>query len=90
MQHVTFSEDGLLWIGTTRDRTLWSWIDVYAEGGRAFLGSVRVRDRLLAFDVRDGTLAALVEGEDSSGIPRNRIDWYTIGPWVDSLERSNH
>lgn len=90
VQHVTFSEDGVLWIGTSRDRTLWSYIDAYDEGGSAFLGSVRVHDRLLAFDVRDGTLAALVEGEDSSGVPMNRIDWYTIGPWVDSLERSNH
>ena len=79
VQHVTFSEDGLLWIAATRDRTDWSYIDVYSDGGRTYLGSVRVRDRLLAFDVRGGTLAALVEHEDPRGDPSNRIDWYRIG-----------
>lgn len=89
VQNVTFSEDGLLWVATTRDRTDWSYIDVYAEGGRTYLGSVRVRDRLLAFDVRQGTLAALVERKDRNGVPRNRIGWYETAPRIGDLLRSH-
>ena len=85
ISQVTFSEDDLLWVGTTRDRTDWSYIDVYAEGGALYLGAFRVRDRLLAFDVRDGTLAALVEEKDRRGVPANRIDWYDIRRWVETV-----
>lgn len=81
---ITFSEDGLLWVAATRDRTHWSYVDVYADGGQRYLAAFRVRGRLLAFDVRGGTLAALVEEQDQRGIPANSIDWYDIGPWVDS------
>lgn len=84
VQQVTFSEDGLLWVATTRDRTLWSYIDVYSSGGKGHVGSLRVRDRLLAFDVRQGTLAVLVERK-RDGIPAYDIDWYRVGAWIDSV-----
>jgi hypothetical protein len=84
---VVFSSDGLLWIGTTRDRDRWSYIDVYA--GREelkFFGSVQVRDRMLAFDVLDGTLAVLVERQDADrhGLRPYAIDWYDTTEWAEN------
>lgn len=88
VQHVTFSADGLLWVATTRDLSRRSYIDVYSDGGKRYLGSVGVYDRLLAFDVRDETLVALVQQEDPQGNPSNRIDWYNTGPVTVAVDAS--
>lgn len=80
---LTFTDDGLLWIATTRDRDRWSYIDVFA-GGTRYVGSVRVRDRLYGYDVRNGTLAVLVErsAPGPDGVRPYAIDWYDVTEWV--------
>ena len=67
-----------LWVATTRDRDAFSWFDVWV--GTDYLGSVRIRDRLMGYDILDSTLVALVEREpDRDGIAQRAIDWYDIG-----------
>lgn len=80
---LTFTDDGLLWIAATRDRDRWSYIDVYS-GGTRYVGSVRIRDRMLAFDVRNGTLAVLVERSaiGADGVRPYAIDWYDVTEWA--------
>ncbi len=69
-----------LWVATQRDMDRFSYFDVYTD--TTFLGSVRVQDRLLGFDILDGTLIALVERaldqNDGDGIPDRGIDWYDV------------
>ena len=76
----TFDERGRLWIATRRDRDEFSYLDVYANAG--FVGSVRVRDRIIDFDVMNTTLVVLVERkagpDDPDGVPDREIDWYDI------------
>ena len=68
------------WIATQRDQHEWSWLDVYEDA--AYLGSVRVRDRLRAFDLLGSTLVVLVDRQvgpdDGDGIPDRALDWYDI------------
>lgn len=50
---------------------------------KAFLGTVKVQDRMLGFDVLDGTLVVLVErgldeDADRDGIPDRGVDWYDV------------
>lgn len=77
---IMYDASGRLWVGTRRDRDRFSYFDLYLD--TAFMGSVRVRDRLLAFDILDGTLVTLVERaldeRDGDGIPDHGIDWYDI------------
>lgn len=69
-----------LWVATQRDRDRFSYFDVYAD--TTFVRSVQVRDRLLGFDMLDGTLVTLVERAldevDGDGIPDRGIDWYDV------------
>ncbi len=69
-----------LWVGSNRDRDRYSYFDIYV--GTDFKGSVRIRDRLIGFDLLGETLATLVEravGEgDADGIPDRAIDWYDV------------
>ncbi len=71
---------GRLWIGTRRDRDRFSFLDLYLD--RDFLGTVQVRDRMLGFDIMDGTLVILVERaldeHDGDGIPDRGVDWYDV------------
>ncbi len=68
------------WIATGRDQHEWSWLDVYADA--EYVGSVRVRDRLRAFDLLGSTLVVLVDRQvgpdDGDGIPDRALDWYDI------------
>jgi hypothetical protein len=75
---VTFDDRGRLWVMTQRDRDQSSWLDVYRAG--ELLGSVRVRDRILGFDVHDDLLAVLVERRTLTreGLPVRAIDWYEV------------
>lgn len=77
----TFDGQGRLWISTRRGRTESSFIDVY--DGVEFVGTVQVRDRMIDFDLFEGTLAVLVERQvgpdDSDGVPDRGIDWYDLG-----------
>ena len=76
-----FDYRGRLWISTRRDRNESSFIDVYA--GTEFVATIKVRDRMIDFDVFDGTLAVLVERQagpdDADGVPDRGIDWYDLG-----------
>ncbi len=69
------------WIATQRDTHEWSYLDVYENA--EYLGSVKVRDRLRAFDLTGSTLVVLVERrvgpDDTDGIPDRALDWYDIG-----------
>ena len=76
----TLAFDGAdrLWYATTRDRDNFSYLDVWV--GTGYAGTVRIRDRLMAYDILGTTLAALVERQpDRSGIAASEIDWYDIG-----------
>ena len=77
----TFDDRGRLWVSTRRDRNASSFIDIYAEA--EFLGTVKVRDRMIGFDLFQGTLAVLVERQagpdDPDGVPDRGIDWYDLG-----------
>lgn len=69
-----------LWVGASRDRDRYSYFDIYV--GADFKGSVRIRDRLIGFDLHGETLATLVEravaGGDAHGVPDREIDWYDV------------
>ncbi len=75
-----FDDANRYWIATQRDQHEWSWLDVYEDA--AYLGSVRVRDRLRAFDLLGSTLVVLVDRQvgpdDGDGIPDRALDWYDI------------
>ena len=49
----------------------------------AYVGSVKVRDRLRGFDLLGSTLVVLVERQvgpdDADGIPDRALDWYEVG-----------
>ncbi len=76
----TFDSQGRLWISTRRNRNEASFVDIYA--GTEYVGTVKVRDRMIDFDVFEGTLAVLVERQagsgDADGIPDRGIDWYDL------------
>ncbi len=51
-----------------------------------YAGSVKVRDRLRAFDLLGSTPVVLVDrqvGPDADGIPDRALDWYDIGDLPD-------
>lgn len=58
---------GRLWVATTRDREGYSYFDLF--DGSNFVGAVRVRDRLLGYDILGNLLAVRVERAyaDASG-----------------------
>jgi hypothetical protein len=74
-----FDDTGRLWVGTQRGRDEHSYFDLYS--GVEFLGRVKIRDRVLGFDLMGSTLAVLVERSetDLEGIPIRAIDWYRMG-----------
>lgn len=78
-QHL-FDDGGRYWVATHRDLDEWSWLDVYEN--TEFVATVKVRDRMLGFDVVGSTLVVLVERqlgpEDADGIPDRAVDWYEV------------
>ena len=78
-----FDERGRLWIATQRDRDEFSYLDVYDPAEAAFVGSVRVSDRIEGFDLLGSTLVVVVERQlspdDPAGISDRAVDWYDIG-----------
>lgn len=76
---IKFDQEGRLWVATTRDRDTYSYLDVWS--GQTYIGTVRIRDRLLGYDLLGTTLAALVERTpDRYGIANRAVDWYEIPP----------
>lgn len=74
---LTYDDHGRLWVATERDRALSSYLDLYV--GTEYVGSVRIRDRLIGYDLYRSTFVALVEREpDAAGIAWRAVDWYDI------------
>lgn len=76
----TFNTDGQgrLWVATTRDRDAFSYFDIWS--GTEHVGTARIRDRLMGYDILDSTLVVLVERKpDRDGIAQRALDWYHIG-----------
>ena len=74
----SFDGRGRLWVATTHDRDAFSYFDIWS--GTEHAGFVRVRDRLLGFDILNSTLVTLVEREPgSTGLGERGIDWYDLG-----------
>lgn len=75
-----FDARNCYWVATHRDLHEWSYLDVY-ENAR-FVASVKVRDRMVGFDVAGSTLVVLVERqlgpEDADGVPDRAVDWYEV------------
>lgn len=80
-----FDERGRLWIATQRDRDEFSYVDVYDTEEAAFVGSVRVHDRIEGFDLLGSTLVVVVERQlppdDPDGIAERGVDWYDVSEW---------
>ena len=69
---------GRLWAATTLGRDSFSYFDLWVD--TTHVGMVRIRDRLLGFDLLGSTLATLVERKPGpSGIAELAVDWYDIG-----------
>ena len=88
----TVDERGRFWVATTRDREAFSYIDVYEA--QAYVGTVRVRHSMVAFDRRGSGLVVLVDrplrDDDPGGVPRRGIDWYDVsGLSFTSLEATS-
>ena len=88
--HLLFGEQkfddlGRLWIATQRDRDEFSYLDVYDPENAAFVGSVRVNDRIMGFDLLGSTLVVVVERQlspdDPDGIAERAVDWYDVSEW---------
>lgn len=81
MSAQLFDDADRYWIATQRDMHEWSYLDVYRNA--AYVGSVKVRDRLRGFDLAGSTLVVLVDRQvgpdDADGIPDRALDWYDIG-----------
>ncbi|MXX56563.1 MAG: hypothetical protein F4205_02750 [Gemmatimonadetes bacterium] len=78
---MTYDASQRLWVGAGRNRDRSSSLDLYLD--MAFLGTVEVQDRMLGFDVLDGTLVVLVErgldeDADRDGMPDRGVDWYDV------------
>ncbi len=66
-----------LWVAITRDRETFSYFDIWI--GTEYVGTVRIRDRLIGFDLLGSTLVVLVErAPGPDGIAWREIDWYQI------------
>lgn len=75
---LVFDARDRLWYATTRDRDDFSYLDVWV--GSEYAGTVRIRDRLMGYDVLGSTLVALVERKPGrDGIAAQALDWYDIG-----------
>lgn len=75
---LAFDGQDRLWYATTRNRDTFSYLDVWV--GTEYAGTLRIRDRLMGYDVLGSTLVAFVERKpDRDGIAFREIDWYDIG-----------
>ena len=78
---LIFDSRDRLWVATTLDRDEFSYFDIWV--GTHHAATVRIRDRLMGYDLLGSTLVALVELKPgSNGIAQRAIDWYDIGALV--------
>ena len=74
---LAFDGHGRLWVATNRDRDIYSYFDVWTD--TVYAGTIRLRDRLMGYDVLGSTLVALVErAPGPEGVAKRAIDWYRI------------
>ena len=75
---LAYDASGRLWVATQRDRRHHSYLDIFV--GVEHIGTVRIQDRLMGYDLHGSTLVALVEREpNADGIAYRWADWYDIG-----------
>ena len=75
---LAFDGGDRLWYATSRDQDHFSYLDVWV--GTGYAGTVRIRDRLMAYDILGSKLVALVERKPGrDGLAARAIDWYDIG-----------
>ncbi len=73
-----FDNQNHLWVATTRDRDAFSYFDIWTD--TTYVGAVRVKDRLMGFDIFESTLVTLVErAPDKDGVAERAVDWYDLG-----------
>ena len=72
---IKFDAHRRMWVGTRRDRSSASYIDIWMDAD--FMGSAQVRDRVTALDVLGSTLVTLVTLPGADGLEPQRIDWYS-------------
>ena len=73
-----FDNQNRLWAATTRDRDAFSYFDIWTD--TTYVGAVRVKDRLMGFDIFESTLVTLVErAPNEDGTAERAIDWYDLG-----------
>lgn len=74
---LSFDGESRLWASTSRDRDDFSYFDIWSD--TEYAGTVRIRDRLIGYDILGSTLVALVERKpDHYGIAQRAVDWYDI------------
>lgn len=74
---LRFDGEGRTWIAISLDRDRRSYFEIWADA--EYVGSVRIRDRVIGYDILDATLVALVErNPDRNGVSQRAIDWYDI------------
>ena len=74
---LNFDGTHRLWAATTLDRDTFSYLEVWVD--MKYAGTVRIRDRLLDYDIFGSTLVALVERKpDRYGVAQQALDWYDI------------
>jgi len=77
IRSLAYDARGRLWVATQRDRQHHSYLDIY--DGPEHVGTVRIQNRLLGYDLYGPTFVALVEREpDADGIAYRWADWYDI------------
>ena len=75
---MVFDDRDRLWVATNLDRDDFSYFDIWVDTDHA--AKVRIRDRLMGYDLMGSTLVALVERKPGpNGIAERAIDWYDIG-----------
>ena len=75
---LNFDGQNRLWAATTQDRDAFSYLEIWT--GMEYAGTVRIRDRLIDYDILGSILVALVERKpDRHGIAQRAIDWYDTG-----------
>jgi len=84
----TFAYDGRgrLWVATTRDRDTFSYFEVWV--GTEYAGAVRIRDRLVGYDILGSTLVALVERQPDQNGMRPGASTGTTSPMSRSVATS--
>ena len=77
-----------LWVATTRDRDNFSYLDIWV--GTEYTGTVRIRDRLIGYDLLGSTLVALVERKPGPDAPHGSLPARSTGTtsatWSSAIE----